>query len=130
MMRYLLDTHVIYRWMRDDRRLGREIRGIVGNADCVVGAVSLWEMLTKHARGKLPLPERSLSDVMEEQGFRVLAISARHVEATRRFNQTLADPFDCLLLATASVEGMLLVTQDVAILESARRYKLPVAAFE
>lgn len=129
-MRYLLDTQVNYRWMRDDRRLGRQIRGILGNDDCVVGAVSLWEMLIKNARGKLPLPARPLSDVMEAQGFIVLGISARHVEATRRFDQTLADPFDRLLVATASVEGMLLITQDAAILDSARRLKLPVAEFE
>ena len=130
MTRYLLDTHVIYRWMRDDRRLGREVRKIIANSDCAVGAVSLWEMLIKNARGKLPIPEGSLSDAMEAQGFRVLAITARHVEATRRFDQALADPFDRLLVATASEESMLLVTQDAGILESAKRFKLPIADIE
>jgi PIN domain nuclease of toxin-antitoxin system len=127
MTRYLLDTHVIYRWMRDDRRLAREVRKIIANSDCVVSAVSIWEMLIKNARGRLPLPEGSLGDAMEAQGFRVLAITARHVEATRRFDQTIMDPFDRLLVATAAEEGMILVTQDTAILELARRSKMPVA---
>lgn len=127
MTRYLLDTHVIYRWMRDDRRLGREMRIILARSDCAVSAASIWEMLLKNSRGKLPLPEGSIGDAMEAQGFRVFAITARHVEATRRFVQAIADPFDRLLVATAAEEGMVLLTQDAAILELARRAKLPVA---
>jgi PIN domain nuclease of toxin-antitoxin system len=127
MTRYLLDTHVIYRWMRDDRRLGRKMRKILAQADCNVSAASVWEMLIKSSRGKLPLPEGSLGDALEAQGFGVLAISARHVEATRRFDRSIADPFDRLLVATAAEEGMLLLTQDAGILEVAERTRLPVA---
>ena len=124
---YLLDTHVIYRWMRDDRRLGREMRRILAQSDCAVSAASVWEMLIKNSRGKLPLPEGSLGDAMEAQGFRLLAITARHVEATRRFDRAIADPFDRLLVATAAEEGMFLLTQDASILEIARRTRLPIA---
>jgi PIN domain nuclease of toxin-antitoxin system len=127
MTRYLLDTHVIYRWMRDDRRLGRELRRIIARSDCAVSAASLWETLIKNSRGKLPLPKGSVGDALEAQGFAVLAISARHVEATRRFDQAIGDPFDRLLVATAAEEGMLLLTQDAAILELATRAKLRVA---
>jgi PIN domain nuclease of toxin-antitoxin system len=127
MTRYLLDTHVIYRWMRDDRRLGRELRRILAQSDCTVSAASLWEMLIKNSRGKLPLPKGSVGDALEAQGFAVLAISARHVEATRRFDQAIADPFDRLLVATAAEEGMLLLTQDAGILELATRARLPIA---
>lgn len=127
MNRYLLDTHVIYRWMRDDRRLGRKARRIIAASDCAVSAASVWEMLIKNSRGKLPLPEGSLGDAMEGQGFRVLAISARHVEATRRFEAAIADPFDRLLLATAAEEGRLLLTQDAGILDLAGRTGIPVA---
>ena len=127
MNRYLLDTHVIYRWMRNDRRLGRETRRILARSDCAVSAASIWEMLIKNSRGKLPLPEGSPGDAIEAQGFRVLAITSRHVEATRRFDRAIADPFDRLLVATAAEEGMLLLTQDGGILELAERTRLPVA---
>lgn len=127
MTRYLLDTHVIYRWMRDDRRLGREMRRILAQADCTVSAASMWEMMIKNSRGKLPLPEGSLGDALEGQGFGVLAIAARHVEATRRFGHAIADPFDRLLVATAAEENMLLLTQDAGILELASRTRLPIA---
>ncbi len=127
MTRYLLDTHVIYRWMRNDRRLGREMRKILAQSDCTVSAASMWEMLIKNSRGKLPLPHGSLGDALEAQGFGVLAITARHVEATRRFDQAIPDPFDRLLVATAAEEGMFLLTQDAGVLELARRTRLPVA---
>ncbi len=127
MSRYLLDTHVVYRWMRDDRRLGRALRRILAQGDCAVSAASVWEMLIKNSRGKLPLPEGSLAEAMEAQGFGVLPISARHVDATRRFDQAIADPFDRLLVATAAEEGMLLLTQDAGILDLAERTRLPVA---
>ena len=127
MTRYLLDTHVIYRWMRDDRRLGRELRRILAEAECAVSVASVWEMLIKNGKGKLPLPAGSLTGALEAQGFRVLTITGRHVEATRRFDQAIADPFDRLLVATAAEEGMLLVTQDGAILDLAEKSRLPVA---
>lgn len=127
MSRYLLDTHVVYRWMRDDRRLGRQARKILAESDCCVSAASVWEMLLKSARGKLSLPEGSLGEAIETQGFPVLAITARHVDATPRFERSLPDPFDRLLVATAFEEGMLLMTQDAAILDLSKRIRLPVA---
>jgi len=127
MSRYLLDTHVIYRWMRDDRRLGSGIRRLLARSDCTVSVASVWEMLLKNVRGKLPLPQGSLADALQAQGFGVLPIGARHVEETRRFAGSIPDPFDRLLLATASEEGMLLLTQDTAILDAAQRTRLPVA---
>jgi len=127
MTRYLLDTHVLYRWMRNDRRLGRDIRRLLARSDCTVSAASLWEMMIKNARGKLPLPAGSLVDALETQGFGLLSVSGRHVEATRRFHPAIADPFDRLLVATAGEENMLLLTQDAAILELAETTQLPVA---
>lgn len=127
MTRYLLDTHVIYRGMQDVRRLGREMRRILTHEDCTVSVVSLWEMLIKHGRGKLSLPKGSLTDTLEAQGFSVLSMTARHAEETRRFDQSIPDPFDRLLVATAATEGMLLLTQDAGILDLAERTTLPVA---
>ena len=113
--------------MRDDRRLGRAHRKILAQSECAVSVVSVWEMLIKNARGKLPLPKGSLSEALETQGFRVIAVTGRHVESTRRFDQAIADPFDRLLVAKADEEGMLLLTQDTLLLKLAERGRLPVA---
>ena len=57
-MKLLLDTHAILWWVRDDRRLGREARRAIANADVVwVSAASGWEMAIKIAKGRLRVVE-------------------------------------------------------------------------
>jgi len=124
--RYLLDTHIVYYWMRADRRIGQRARGILARADCSVSVASIWEMLLKNVKGKLPLPEGPIGEHMEAQGFRLLPITTAHVEATRRFERSLPDPFDRLIVAIAAAEGMQLLTQDAAILRLAGEIPLPV----
>lgn len=127
MPHYLLDTHVLYRWMRDDRRLGQRFRKVLAQEDCAVSVASLWEMVIKSGRGKLALPDGSLGEAIQSLGFRLLAIAAEHVEASRRYDLVIQDPFDRLLVGTAAQEGLLLLTQDASILELSARTKLPVA---
>ena len=60
MKRYLLDTHLIYWWMTADAKLGRATQRIIAKSDIVVSTASVWEMVLKNARGKLPLPQGAL----------------------------------------------------------------------
>lgn len=120
MPRYLLDTHVVYWWMRNDRRLGKATRKLIAEEDCAVGVVTIWEMLLKNARGRLPLPPGSINESLKAQGFRVLPIQPQHVEATRALELVHNDPFDRLLLATAQVERLVLLTCDGALLALTR----------
>jgi PIN domain nuclease of toxin-antitoxin system len=64
----------------------------------------------------LPLPQGSLTEQLEAQGFSLLPILPRHVEAARRLTCAHADPFDRLLIAQASDERLTLLTRDTAIL--------------
>lgn len=116
MRRYLLDTHLIYWWMTDDAQLGRATRGIISRSEIIVSVASLWEMALKNTRGKLPLPEGEISEQLEAQGFVLLSILPRHIEAVRRLTCELADPFDRLLIAQAHDERSTLLTRDAAIL--------------
>ena len=114
--RYLLDTHLIYWWMTADARLGRATRGIISRSEIIVSVASLWEMALKNTRGKLPLPQGEISEQLEAQGFVLLSILPRHIEAVRRSTCALADPFDRLLIAQADDERSTLLTRDAAIL--------------
>lgn len=116
MKRYLLDTHLIYWWMTNDTRLGKTTQRIIAKSEIIVSAVSIWEMVLKNARGKLPLPEESLTEQLEAQGFIVLAILPRHIEAVRHLQCAHTDPFDRLLIAQAHDEKLTLLTRDAAIL--------------
>ena len=116
MKRYLLDTHLIYWWMTADTRLGKATQRIIANSEIVVSTASLWEMVLKNAKGKLPLPKGSITEQLEVQGFALLPILPRHIEAARSLTYSHADPFDRLLIAQAHDERLLLLTRDTAIL--------------
>ena len=116
MKRYLLDTHLIYWWMTADARLGKATQRIIAKSEIVVSTASVWEMVLKNARAKLPLRQGSLVEQLEAQGFVMLPILPRHIEAVRHLDFSHADPFDRLLIAQARDEKLTLLTRDAAIL--------------
>lgn len=116
MKRFLLDTHLIYWWMTGDARLGKATQRIIAKSEIIVSTASVWEMVLKNSKGKLPLPDGSIAEQLEAQGFVMLPIFPRHIEAARSLTGTHADPFDRLLIAQACDERLTLLTRDTAIL--------------
>jgi len=114
--RYLLDTHLIYWWMTGDARLGKATQRIIAKSEIIVSAASVWEMALKNAKGKLPLPQGSITEQLEAQGFVLLSILPRHIEAARSLTCAHTDPFDRLLIAQACDERLMLLTRDAALL--------------
>jgi PIN domain nuclease of toxin-antitoxin system len=114
--RYLLDTHLLYWWMRNDAALGPVARQIISDGDIAVSVVSLWELILKNRKGKLSLPQGSLSLNLEQQGFAVLPMRPEHLEHSRDLRLGHSDPFDHLLVATACAEGRTFLTRDRTIL--------------
>ncbi len=117
--RYLLDTHVVLWWLYSDRKLGRRTRDLIDTHECLVSVVSLFELLAKNAAGKLPLPTGPLADQIEAFGFRLLPLSAVHVESGAALVGLHSDPFDCLLMGVARSERLALLTRDAQLLERA-----------
>ena len=116
MNRLLLDTHLIYWWMTADKRLGKATQSLIADAEIIVSAASLWEMVLKNNAGKLSLPQGSLADALAAQGFILLPILPRHIDAARDLQCAHTDPFDRLLIAQARDEKLTLLTRDAAIL--------------
>ena len=116
MKRYLLDTHLIYWWMTADARLGKATQRIIAKSEIIVSTASIWEMALKNTKGKLPLPDGSLAEQLEAQGFLLLPILPRHIEELRSLTCAHTDPFDRLLIAQAHDEKLTLLTRDAAIL--------------
>ena len=116
MKRYLIDTHLAYWWMTADARLGKATQRIIAKSDIVVSTASMWEMVLKNSKGKLPLPQGVLSEQLEAQGFILLPILPRHIEAARNLNCVHPDPLDRLLIAQAHDERLTLLTRDAVIL--------------
>ncbi|WP_027882696.1 type II toxin-antitoxin system VapC family toxin [Meiothermus rufus] len=114
-MNLLLDSHIVLWWLSDDPRLSRKARRLIERADEVlVSAATTWELAVKVSLGKLRMPEGFL-EVVEQQGFTHLPITPLHARAVQGLPWHHRDPFDRILLAQATVEGLGLVTADEAL---------------
>ena len=113
--RLLLDTHVFLWWRTDDPRLGAAAREAIAQADVVlVSAASAWEAAIKARLGRLRLPQPFASGVADS-GFRELPVRFGHAERAAELPRHHDDPFDRMLVAQAEIQGLTLVTHDVAI---------------
>ena len=81
--------------------------------DVFVSAVSPWEIEIKRQARRLEAPNEVLDEI-EEAGFVLVPISARHAVAAGRLPLHHRDPFDRMLVAQAQLEGLTLVTRDTA----------------
>jgi PIN domain nuclease of toxin-antitoxin system len=109
---YVLDTCVLLWWLSGDPRLSRDWEDRLGNACCVVSAVSVWEVAIKHQLGKLSVTARQLITTAADAGFAFMAISPDHAAATAELPPLHKDPFDRLMIAQARWEGLRFLTAD------------------
>jgi len=121
-MNLLLDTHV-FLWSADAReRLSDDARAAIESRDndVFVSSAVAWEIAIKTRLGKLALPLDPPSYVasrMKALGFRELAITFEHALSTGSLPAIHADPFDRIMIAQASIEGLTFVTRDARSLE-------------
>jgi PIN domain nuclease of toxin-antitoxin system len=118
-VRILLDTQVALWWLIGARRLTSASRKRIASSECVVSVASVWEVAIKHRLGRLPVSPASFRDRMAQGGAAILPIEDEHAIKSGDLATNHADPFDRLLLATAVVEGLQLLTADRTLLELA-----------
>jgi PIN domain nuclease of toxin-antitoxin system len=73
------------------------------------------EVATKFRIGKLPgaaLLAQDFEVIIAAQGFLELPICMHHAKLAGEMNISHKDPFDCLLIAQAQAEGMVLVSNE------------------
>ena len=123
-MTLLLDTQVVVWWLERDRRLGAGTRELLshGEASLTVSVVALWELAIKHGAGKLTGYEE-LRAAFKALPVTLLPVRRAHVEALADLPPHHRDPFDRILLATARVERLTLMTADAAM----DAYDVPLA---
>lgn len=113
----LLGTHVLLWANAAPERLGRnavaEITQIGSNL--FVSAVTVAEIAIKRSIGKLRMT-LAISDLLAPLDARELALSMAHAEALERLPMLHRDPFDRLLAAQASCDGLTRVTADDRLL--------------
>jgi len=119
-MDYLLDTHTVLWFLNGDKTsLSDKAKKIIQNQQYTkfVSMASVWEVGIKVSIGKLVFPQNTNGFVnqLQKNGFELLPINTNHIAAMEQLPLIHRDPFDRLLVATAIVEQMELLSCDVNI---------------
>ena len=111
-MRVLLDTHLLLWALSQPSKLSAATRKRIVAAEVYVSAASIWEISIKSAMGKLVANPSEVLAGIEPAGFSLLPITGEHAAKVAELPLLHKDPFDRMLVAQASVEPMLLLTDD------------------
>ena len=118
-MRLLLDTHILLWAANAPERLSAATRALVENPnnDVVFSAISIWEIAIKTGRGRddFRLHAGFFRRGLFDNGYTELPMTGAHAAALAGLPAIHKDPFDRMLVAQATVEGLTLVTSDPAI---------------
>jgi len=126
-VRLLLDTHTFLWFIGGSEELSRAARGLIEdpNNQRLLSVASLWEMAIKVSLGKLKL-DLSFVELAEREirgnAIELLVIRPDHLDELAKLPFHHRDPFDRLLVATAMVEGLTLVSSDTLLAQ----YPIPV----
>ncbi|MBX9907144.1 MAG: type II toxin-antitoxin system VapC family toxin [Beijerinckiaceae bacterium] len=125
-MKALLDTHLlIWLAMGSDRISGQALDIVEDESnDLFFSTASIWEIAIKAGlkRAEFVLDPRVLRRELLDNGYEELPIAGRHALAILDLPRLHGDPFDRLLVAQATVEGLVLLTAD----ELVSRYPGPI----
>lgn len=115
-MKLLLDTHLLLWAAGDPERLSTQARGLIDdpNNELLFSSASLWEVAIKRElfRHDFKVDARLLRRGPLDNGYTELPIVSDHVVATESLPPMHKDPFDRVLVAQATVEGITLLTID------------------
>ena len=113
-MRALLDSHVLLWTLVDDPKLSKAARAHITDEDNEVfySPVSLYELLFKAARGRMRPEAMVLLDAVRDSGLEELGLTTPHLVHAARLDWEHGDPWDRILLAQATLEGLGLISVD------------------
>ncbi|MBC8041603.1 MAG: type II toxin-antitoxin system VapC family toxin [Opitutaceae bacterium] len=116
-MKVILDTNAALFLWAAPARLSPAARALLEDAGntLIFSQVSTWEICLKHQIGKLPLPEKPgpfIRKRLERDQLVYEPISDDALFASVELPKHHADPFDRLLIATAALLRVPIVTSD------------------
>lgn len=115
-MKLLLDTHLLLWSAGQPQRLSPAARELIEDPanEPVFSAVSLWEIAIKRGLGRadFQVEPRILRRGLLDNGYAELSMNSDHAVAIEGLPPLHRDPFDRILIAQATVEGILLLTAD------------------
>jgi PIN domain nuclease of toxin-antitoxin system len=111
---FLLDTCSILLALSDPDALTRAARNAILTGPNRLSVVSYWEVMLKSMKGTLDVgdPRAWWFDALDQLAATPLTLRPQHVSGVYALPLIHKDPFDRMLLAQATSEGLALVTID------------------
>jgi len=123
--RFLLDTHIVIRWISDSKKLSRSQCRVLddaeGRGECVgVSAFSLIEIvLLAEGRKRLGAGVNELFRELDTNpAIRIIPLTTDVALEMAALGEALRDPGDRVIVATARVHRLRLLTADQRIIDS------------
>ena len=115
-MKLLFDTHLLLWTVENSPRLPKAAIRLIDdtNNELFFSAVSLWEYAIKYqlTRDDMGANPRLLRRSLLDNGYTEIHVAGEHAVAIDALPPIHKDPFDRLLIAQATVEGITLLTVD------------------
>ena len=115
-MKLLLDTHLLLWASISPTRLPDKARALIEDRDneLYFSAASLWEITIKRGLGRndFDVDPRVLHRALLDNGYAEIPIAGEHAMLVGDLPATHKDPFDRMLVAQATLEGITLLTHD------------------
>ena len=125
-MKFLLDTHLLLWAAHAPERLSAKALAIFNDAshELLFSVASIWEVAIKTGLGRddFQVDVRLFRRGLLDNGYQELPVSSLHAVCLDALPALHKDPFDRMLVAQASAEGILLLTSDTVV----ARYPGPV----
>jgi PIN domain nuclease of toxin-antitoxin system len=123
MAELVLDTHILIWWRLDSKRLNRSqvsrLQDLENRQEPAgISAITLWEIASLSARGRIEVAvslDVWLEEIERHGLIEVLPLTARVAAESVRLADFHNDPADRLIVATARVYGLPLMTADERI---------------
>ena len=118
-MNCLLDTHLLLWAAGEPEKLSTKALQWIDNPENVLyfSAASFWEIAIKNQLGRadFKLDARMLKRGLLDNGYVELSINTEHSLHINLLSTIHKDPFDRMLIAQATIEGMVLLTADATV---------------
>jgi PIN domain nuclease of toxin-antitoxin system len=118
-VKLLLDTHLLLWAAESIERVPPGVRKSMADPEneLLFSVASLWEIAIKSSlkRPDFQVDARVLRRGLIDNGYRELPILSEHAVAIDALPPIHKDPFDRLLIAQATVEGITLLTDDTTV---------------
>lgn len=114
--RFLLDTQIFIWWMKQDKRIKKEISSILKDPQnqIFLSVATVLEIVIKKTTGKLKVPH-DWKQTLKKSNFLLLPISLEQAYKLEDLPLHHRDPFDRMLIAQAKSENATLITGDEKI---------------